>query len=99
MKKTYFLLIFILLLFSCDGLEYSGETKYVFEGRLSDRNGQPLEDIVVSVHVSKNGSPVLLACREIRATTTLFPMCDPIVMAITGWFSQSLPTRTTLHWA
>lgn len=58
MKKTcFFLFIAIPLWLSCDGLEYSGETKYVFEGRVSDREGQPLKNILLSVHVSKDGSP------------------------------------------
>ncbi|WP_294822072.1 hypothetical protein [uncultured Flavobacterium sp.] len=58
MKKTCILIFSFLLLLSCDeGLNYSGETKYVFKGRLSDRNGQPLKGILLSVHLSKNGSP------------------------------------------
>ncbi|TRW25835.1 hypothetical protein FMM05_06330 [Flavobacterium zepuense] len=57
MKKLFYLILVFLLLTGCDDrLEYSGTKKIVFEGRIVDENNLPLNNIDVSVYVSKEGS-------------------------------------------
>lgn len=56
-KKISYIVLIYLLLTSCDDrLEYSGTKKIVFEGRIVDENNLPLNNIDVSVYVTKNGS-------------------------------------------
>lgn len=53
MKKIFFLLLPLLFL-SCgiDELDYDGDTKIIFEGRIIDQNGNPLSNIRVSVYLT-----------------------------------------------
>lgn len=53
--KKLFTLVVIAMLYSCDGLEYSGNTKIVFEGHINDQNGEPLRDLLISTHIKRDG--------------------------------------------
>ena len=50
MYKTIFCLLIASLLSGC-GIDYEGSTKYIFKGRITDRNGQPIPDIEVATFV------------------------------------------------
>lgn len=47
MNKVLFLAITALTLYGCNTIEYEGSTKIIFEGRVTDPNGNPLEGIPV----------------------------------------------------
>jgi len=56
-KKLFYLVLVCFPLTSCDDrLDYIGTKKIVFEGRIVDENNLPLDNIDVSVYVTKNGS-------------------------------------------
>ncbi len=49
--RKFFFLLFPLLLISCygaDELDYDGDGKIIFEGRVIDQNGVPLSNIIFS---------------------------------------------------
>lgn len=53
--RKFFFLLFPLLLISCYGageLDYDGDGKIIFEGRVIDQNGVPLPNIMISTYLS-----------------------------------------------
>lgn len=51
MKKTLLLAACAVALSAC-GIDYQGSTKFIFEGRIVDQDGNPLKNIPVRTHVS-----------------------------------------------
>jgi len=53
-KRLFLLLLFPLIFTGCglDELDYDGETKILFEGRIVDENQEPLRNIYVSIYLA-----------------------------------------------
>lgn len=56
-KKLLCLCVILFTVYSCDDLTYSGSSKVVYTGRITDASGTPVSGIPVSIFIQKNGSP------------------------------------------
>ncbi|KGO95136.1 carboxypeptidase-like regulatory domain-containing protein [Flavobacterium subsaxonicum] len=56
LKKLLLFFIAVIALTACDDeLKYTGDERVLYQGRITDANGSPLQGVPVSVYISKDG--------------------------------------------
>jgi hypothetical protein len=74
MNKIILLAITALTLYGCNTIEYEGSTKIIFEGRVTDQNGNPLEGIPVEAEYDDGSVRDIAGIGETNANGEYFIM-------------------------